>query len=274
MAALKWGLGELNEGESKLLVAGQLRLRVRRRGDEWHLGREYAAPFPESESLEASLQTVDGDWPRDLEVGRWVTSAASEKISFLPVVPDRPVVVRPDRPVHLLPGRKIKFFLTVPAWIRVSALSGKSSPLAEFPTEVLSNTWFGDPARGELCYSLTTLARRELAAVPVESHMLTCPVVARNASSESLLFERICVRMPHLRSYQGDTRLWTNELKVTFKGMEDGSTVDYSTDPPSLEPGVSLLGEERVKQPRGQSLRSFTFLSTFGDLLGSHGGMG
>ena len=219
------------------------------------------------------MEPVDRAWPQSLAVGRWVTSASPEKLSLLPVVPDRPVVVRPERPVHLLPGRKIKFFLTVPAWIRVSASSGKPSQLAEFPTEVLSNTWFGDPAGGELCYSLTTLGRRELSEVPAESHMLTCPVVARNASSESLLFERICVRMPHLRTYQGTTRLWTNELKVTFKGMEAGSTVEYSTDPPRVEPVVSRLGEERSRQARGQSLRSFTFLSTIGDVLGGHGGL-
>jgi hypothetical protein len=273
MAAFSWGQCDPEVHQGMRLSIGDLQLWVQRVDDEWHLGAHYTADSTEGGLDTAKLEIIKEPWPKEVCVSRWVTAATGEKLHMLPVVPDLPVVVRPEQPIHLAPGRRLEFFLTVPAWIRVSAGGKKPLDLAEFPTEILSKTWFGDPTEGELSYSLTTLARPKLETLPVQSHMLTCPVVARNTSKDSLVFERICVRMPHLRTYQGVSRLWTNQLRVNFKGHRTGSTVDYDIDPPGQEEILGLLGHERQKQARGQSLRSFTFLSTFGDLLGNDGGL-
>jgi hypothetical protein len=269
-----WDVRAFSDGEMAQIIVGELRLSVGRRGDEWHLGREYlnaqeVADAAERESTWVPLES----WPESALSGRWITLAGPEDLPMTPVVPDLPVVVRPESPMHLPPGRKLTFFLTVPSWTRITAHGKQSILLAEFPTVVLSKTWFGDPMAGELCYSLTTLARRQLQDVPPLHHLLTCPVEARNASDEQLLFERFCARLPNLSTYLGQSRLWTNQLRVTFRGMEAGSTVECLKDPPRVEAILNRLSSERETQARGQRLRSFTTFNALGDLFKMQGGI-
>jgi hypothetical protein len=271
---IPWDMRRFSDGEMAQIVVGELRLTVRRQGDEWHLGKEYLDPREERDRTppESGWEPLES-WPESASSGRWITLAGPEDLRLTPVVPDLPVVVRPESALHLPPGRKLTFFLTVPTWARITVRGKQSILLAEFPTVILSKTWFGDPMEGELCYSLTTLARRQLQEVPPLHHLLTCPVDASNASDEQLVFERFCARMPHLSTYLGQSRLWTNKLRVTFRGIEAGSMVEILKDPPRVEAVLNRLSSERQTPARGQRLRSFTTFNALGDLFKMQGGI-
>ena len=78
--------------------------------------------------------------------------------------------------------------------MRVSVGKTKPFVLKEEPTVVLSNTWFGDPMGGELCYALRTSARRSFDTLRKRPNRAICSVLIKNAFSTPLDFQRLCIK--------------------------------------------------------------------------------
>jgi len=203
---------------------------------------------------------VDGEVPEDAAWRRWVVGRDPGEFRLLPVMPDRPVVARPDTPIEILPGQEAVFFVSIPVFVRVVAGEGKGATVCEEPTVILSNTWFGEPVGGELCYSLQTRARREASDGDALVHRAVCAIRASNASAEPLSFERLCIRAPHLKTFDSESQLWTNGVRVTFRGEDHGSHVDYDEDPLRDRGVGELLSEPRDPVTRGLIRRSFVSL--------------
>ncbi len=107
---------------------------------------------------EDTIIAQHGEKPENLTWNRYIYKSELNIIRFVPYLPDRPVVVDPESPIRILPDNSALFFVSIPSWIRIFTGTQEKIMLLEVPAEVLSNTWFGDPMEGELCYSLKTLA--------------------------------------------------------------------------------------------------------------------
>jgi hypothetical protein len=124
----------------------------------------------------------------------------------------------------------------------------------------LSNTWFGDPSAGELCYSLDAPLRRSPLQMEDPSSTVTCPLAVRNGSEEKLDFERICVHVENLSIFEDDNgRLWTNEIKVLFKGADQVSQLTMQSKPPSDVPSARKLATPRESLDKNIIRKSFVF---------------
>jgi hypothetical protein len=226
------------------------------REDELHVaaereGPETAAPLP--------LESVAGS-EGDLEWRRWVVGADVDRVRVLPLMPDRGVVVLPELPVTLPPKAKAEFFVRVPLWLRIQVLrGGEEITICDEPAVVLSNTWFGDPMQGELCYSMRTTARRHVEPDSVARHRAICPVTVHNDSSEQLPIERICVRLAHLQIFESDGDLWTGRVNAAFRGTAQASRLSYDHKAPSHAPGARLVMPER--KPVQESMLRRTFVN-------------
>ena len=210
---------------------GPFQLWVKRIEDEWFIASEALAD-PETEaSIEVGSIIPE---PEAIEWERWVIKDPDNTLHLAPLMPDRPVVVRPVVPMHIPHGQQASFYVSIPLWIQIAVGKEKSMVLCEKPGIMLSNTWFGNPVEGELCYSLNTKARRELEDCTVKPYRALCPVVIRNDHAKELNFERLCIRTDHLSIYEGDNQLVTNEVNVTYHGEEKLSRIKYGKKPPSL----------------------------------------
>jgi len=228
---------------------GPLDLWVKERGGDLLMSTNYH-PFLEEDG---DIRVLKGHAPETVD---WRRAGAWEDLDHMrmrPRFPDRPVLVRPQFPYTLLPGERIRFFVMVPVWVTVARAD--EPPVLSQPVLKLSNTWFGTPTSGELCYAVRTLAHREGEHVVAGSWQAVCPVRVRNQSKETVSFERLCLRVKYLNLYQHATRgLWGNESSVIFRGGDHWSRVAYARNPPEELGDMERVYEGQV-DPRGTFLQ-------------------
>lgn len=197
--------------------------------------------------------------PDDLEWSRWALSDVPHRLRLRPVLPDRLLVVKPEHPFTLLRRAKARVYMRVPAWVRVEALEGdrtKGATLMEIPTEVLSDTWWGDFLTGELGYWLTTKARRELSDELFEPHLIMSTLQLTNRSEDDLRVEKLALRVEHLSTYEGGGRLWAEETNVFYLGEAEGSDIRMLDRPPVEAEGAREISPARA-QVKGLRARTF-----------------
>ena len=216
---------ELSVDSNLQAQIGPIKLWFKYINDEMHFAYEHLSE--EITSIE-ELTDGKGDLPADLDWTRFVVGTKIDSLQLLPITPDRPVVVRPVLPLTLPPEQNAEFSVGIPLWIQILVHSNsKKLELAEVPSVIRSNIWFGDTLSGELCYSLKTRARREFEDIEDQPFRMTCPVKIFNRSEENLRVERFCIRVEHLKILVQNNQLWTNEVSIDFQGENEVSKIDY-----------------------------------------------
>jgi hypothetical protein len=239
---------------------GSFKLWIRRTDVEWLVAYEHQ---PENLDADKPVIAKRGKKPEELVWNRFVFEDPSCTIQLMPSLQDRAVVVSSETPVRILPNNSAIFFVSIPIWISIFAGEGMKAMLTEIPTIILSNTWFGDPMNGELCYSLSTHARRLIEELRVSPQRAVCPFRIKNNSSEHLDFQMIAVNVEHLRLYLGPERLWTNEVFIDFFSRDQASQIDISDKVPSVIKDCRFLREERVPFDKSILKKSITILRSF-----------
>ena len=166
----------------------------------------------------------EGDPPavepaRQEDWSRWGASESPDEIEILPAFPDRPLVLCPENPFNLLPGARARVFVRVPLWLRVGVRGAKGGLLLEIPTVTLSDTWWGTPE------------------LPVQ---------------------KILLQVGHLTIFRGDGSLWSDEIRVRYKGEAEGSDLEVTGRTPPEAPGAVRLMPPRTPAPRGFTARTFS----------------
>lgn len=183
---------------------------------------------------------LKSDPPEGVSWRRLASVSDVPEMKLLPAFPNRPVVVRPDVPYTLIPGERVNIFVGVPIWL--SLQTPKGVVLMEESVHPLSNTWFGIPTDGELCYAMRTLARREGENLDFGPGRVICPVRIRNQSKEIMSFERLCLRVQYLNIYENENqRLWANESSVMVRSGEPWSRVAFASKAPAYLKHPKLL---------------------------------
>lgn len=210
-------------------------------------------------------QTSEGDSPpvepsRYEDWSRWGASGSPEEIEVLPAFPDRPLVLRPENPFNLLPGARARIFVRVPLWVRVGVPGTRGGLLLEIPSITLSDTWWGSPREGQLCYWLHILARREAPQSVFRSDRILCPLDLANRASEELPVEKILLRVGHLSIFRGEGSLWSDEVRIRYKGEAEGSELEVTDRTPPEAPGATRIMPPQSPSPRGLTARTFSRL--------------
>lgn len=248
-----WCPFSLENHASRGFSMGPLRLWVRRDGDDW---LALVDRDGNSESVACSAN-LDGQAPEEGAWRRLGSVDACKELKVLPVMPDRPVVVRPEVPYTILPGEKIQFYVGVPLWLALQTVEHLTL-LAE-PIMQLSNTWFGNPMDGELGYAMRTRARRQIQDLDFHPWRAICPVRIRNLSKDTLTFERICLRVQHLDLYvDAKEGIWANESGVTIRGDNNWSRISHARGAPPELSSPTLLAKARDEIRGGFSLKALT----------------
>jgi hypothetical protein len=255
-----WKPVRIEKNNTYFWEIGPLKLWLQKNIDEYLIGFEQS---PEDTAQNSVTAAGLREKPETVTWNRFVYNNETDIIQVLPTMHDRAVLVGSEIPVKILPQSRALFFISVPIWLRVYAGKNKKAQLTEIPTVVLSNTWFGDTISGELCYGLKTRARRSLETMETLPNKVICPVQAKNLSQEQLDFQKLLVHVEHLKIYQGKTKLWTNEVTITYFSTDQPSQIDYSRKTPTFEEGCSLLSEERIPPDTSLLKKSFSFFKQF-----------
>ncbi len=209
------------------------------------------------------------DLPDTMEWMRWAFKQKNPGLTITPIFPDRPLVVQPEASFRVAEDAKVRIYIRVPVWVRISLSGSTKTILHEIPSVVLSNSWFGDFVEGDLCYWLSSGARRTIEPDPARNYMAICPLILLDRSPEDLNVEKICLRASNLSIYEADGQLWSDETTITYKGKTEVSQVDVSGKAPKEAASAKCISEPRVKSKKSFSARtfaSFKDLSTFSAL--------
>jgi len=264
-----WKERGLEEDREYAVYLGPLCLRLRRVEDEWLVAYDYNL-----ETVSTEPDFLEKEKSDSVVWSRFVVNGHFSDIKLIPVLPDRPVVVSSENPIMIMPGSSALFFVTVPVWVRLCTGKNGTITLTDIPSAPLSNTWFGDPLNGELAYSSRTQARRTAAEAPSLPNRVICPVRVGNSSTEPLDLQKLCIHVEHLKVYRekpgeshsedgGTNRLWTNEVLITFYGIDLMSKIDYTKELYPIKGTYELMSGERVPYDTGLLKRSVGILKYF-----------
>lgn len=244
-----WGDCYLEEEETRSFVCGEILVECRRSDNEVVLASRAA----EHDEPDRPGSDDPSRWTR------WAVCTGVESVSLVPRLPQLPLLVEPEAAFHVVPGAEARVFLRIPISVSVFVKDQKEQELTSFPTEVLSQTWFGETDSGELCYSLPSAVRRKPLEGLDESGV-QAPVIIRNESNEILEVTRICLRVEGLAIHRKDGQLWANETVVRFQGGIHSSRIEVIAGPPPEAAGGEKLVAARELGAREMVARTFRSL--------------
>jgi len=251
-----WGSHLLTEETIEDFSCGPSILRCRARPQELWTAHSYSE-LKEGEDLKSQEmhQSATPSW------SRWPLGTTPKSVTFHPTLPDRSVVVKPDFPLRLTPTQIAQVFVRIPLWISIVVGEDNAVALTTLPTMLLSNTWFGSFTGGELCYWVSSSARRKPVSDPQKPYLVICPVRVVNDSSEELRFERLCLRVETLGLYRAsDGQHWADKTEVRFKGQIEGSEITAAGSSPHMPEDSIRLAEPRRPARKGFATRAFSGL--------------
>jgi hypothetical protein len=256
-----WDEWDLGHKQTAVWTFPERRIYVERIEQEWHVLSVAGAQGVRAASrtfIERSCKPSSSEW-------RHYLSRESGPVRPQPVLPDRGIVVKPDRSLMLLAGESSQFFLEIPVWFRMNVGGDRKVQVFEEPLAVLSNTWFGDPVNGELCYVLATRLHQGMSSIATTAWCAVCPMAVTNDSATDLAFERICLHVQNLAVFRGTERLWTNGLSVLFRGADQASHIQVSPGPPEFEPGLAPAAAARQPADSWDIRKTFSRIREFAD---------
>jgi len=231
-------------------------------------GESFRRSFPEDRELllvreGRELRSVIrhiGDETKEIEPDIMILEP-DQTVFVLPVLPDRPLVLRPESELRILPNSSMSTVIPVPYGLGVATVPNDPRTLVrEYPAIPLSKTWFGDPYSGEAAYAWeTTLVAEDTPSIPPD-WFAACPLEIRNESPEILGFKRMILRVPNLSLFTVGSTLATNGVTVRFRGEAQVSQVSISKEPTGLEGEIALIGGPRRPPEPALLRRSFHFI--------------
>ncbi len=223
---------------------GDLTLYLYRTQDEWLYGSQICDDDT-SDDIPFECIAESAAPPQSVTINRCIVGGENASVSIVPIMPDRPVVVKPATKIGIASQTMAVFFLTIPITLKVLAVGGKEVKLAEIPTFDPVGTWFGTFTEGILCYALKSKARRTLDEVESNFNRCVAPVTIINSSNREVEFVSMCVQVDNLALYVGQSHLWSNAIQFEIKGDNSPNELLYSPEPPNYERIIKKLSEPR-----------------------------
>ena len=180
-----------------------------------------------------------------------------------PVMPDRPVIIDTEHSYSFVSQTRTRVFSRVPVWVRITPESREDLVIAEIPTVVLSETWFGGFTEGELSYAVSSTARRILTEDLLEPHLVVCPMEIRNNSDSELKFEKVCLRVDRLSIFASGDALWSDETVINYQGTDSGTDTEMKGACPPEAAGATLVSKPRTPVRKTIGLKTFRRLRDF-----------
>jgi hypothetical protein len=247
-----WGEHDISPGKIFNWAIGDLNLWCSRTSQEIQIAHKRLAANQDKIGMKNP--------PADISWSRFALRKEHPSIRISPLFPDRSVVVKLESPFKLNQGVQAKIFFRVPIWIKIELTTRESIVLAEIPSVVLSNTWFGSFVEGELCYWISSSARREIEPDPNRNYLAICPIQLVNRSEVDLSIEKLCLRVANLSLFLNEIQLWADETKVIYKGEDASSQIDFDGKPPSEAPTAALISPPTIPMKKGLVAQTFASL--------------
>ncbi len=210
-----WGEMELESGQSRRWSLAGLDLAISRQPQEWHV-RTQRNPLQREDEHKWALRESGELEETPLSFCRYVFRQTRSRLSLMPQLADRSVVVRPLSPLFVPAGQETIFYVSTPVWI-TGRVEGSTEPIVDIPVFVPRETWFGpSQVKGMLCYATKVTGRTDLSHIPARPFRAVTAVKVRNQGNDNMPIERINIPAPYLAVHAAESgSLWTPTLSIT-----------------------------------------------------------
>jgi hypothetical protein len=239
---------------------GNIEFWIRKINKEWQIATK-SVKEDDNKFVTANIVSDSGN----LEWKSFIADK-TRTLTILPAMPDRPLVLRPQNTLKLLPEMSVQLYVHIPVWIQLySGTARKENLICEFANTTLSSTWFGDPDNGVLSYSLPDDLNTSFEKSALLSHKVLCPLKITNNAASILDFQRLSLQVEFFNIYAEKSLLFTNEIKVKFKGENNVSDISYSNQAPSFITNSKLISAARNLERNSVLKKSFHFIKSLTD---------
>lgn len=226
-------------------------------------------PLPDNQELQLFLSgnrlehrvITAGETEEENPFDVTILSAPGELV-YQPMLPDLSIVLRSAHDLHILPSGSTEILIPIPLVpaVTVKMDEKNTQTVLRLPVTSMSKTWFGDPVSGEPAYALNT--QFDIGSTPgvPDPWVSLCSLTITNASSESLQFKRLIMRILYLSLYTGAERLYSNKLTVRFKGHDQVSQIQISSKMPDVGEPVMRICEPQRRKDKELLEKSFSFI--------------
>jgi hypothetical protein len=252
-----WSKISIEQENTYYWKLGLKEIYLQKRNQEWL--------FSLKDLPELAKDIICGEPTSPLNDAEWLTfiGDSGNTLQPLPAFPDRPIVVKPKTALKVLPNKDVLLFIEIPLYIQFYSETGKNENLIfECCSQELSSTWFGELDDGTLAYSLPLEISTAFEKSKHASHTIICPVRLTNDSITTLDVQRFLLRGEYLTIYRHEKDLWSNEVKIKFKGESEFSDVQYVNQAPSFVKKPVQIATPRSSKSTNVFSKSFHFFKS------------
>ncbi len=250
-----WGKYECKQGAVFQFRGGNCSFYIKRISNGWKV----SAPEKERQQQTLKLET-SATFPEDGNFNLFQTGR-SEQLQVLPSLPTKPVVFKTNKLIQVSPRQAIKLFLAIPCNVQLYYGQAEADQLmSEIELARLSDTWFGEPDNGVAAFANGDFYALQMDQLNPKSFEIVCPVKIINNSNQPLDLQRFIIHVENLNIYQKSGQLITNMVSIEFKGPEQISNIDHTTEKVIHGDNPQLVAKARNVVSKSILGKSFHFI--------------
>lgn len=255
-----WVTFDIEENRLYYTAIGPLELWLKRAHNDWYIASKQEADF----DAHRPLGCVESDeCPQDLVWTRWVFSDDLHKLSVLPVMPDKPMIIKPVIQTKIPAGNTATIYINIPVWMRLSLTEKKDVSICDMPIHTLARSWYGNTVSGVSCYTRKSNIRKKRDDLNVSWGTALCSVQIENRSQQDLDLVRFRLNVENLSVFISDEQLCTNHVDVLFHGDTHESKAVISQAPSDTSKQYSLISGPRVQPVKNLIQTGFLMVKSF-----------
>ncbi len=257
-------------------MIGNLQLMLKQENDDVWLSHQYRKDDEDESAGKRGVinnESIGSSSPEpsveELERSRWALPRNVNIVSLKPSFPQLPIVICPENPFRLFPGVDAQIYVCIPICINLCIPDENNLALIKISSVELSYTWFGTFTEGNLCYWISSSARRQIEVDLYRNYLVICPIHIQNNSNEELFVEKLCLHVEGLEIFQDKNQLWSNVTKVSYNGSDHISDIKIIKGPPTEIPHAKMIVESSKPTKKGFSTKTFLALKNLPG-IGTH----
>lgn len=250
-----WGKYEGHEDQQLVLSGGFCKLAMKHLPGGWAVSYNKQAESRDAMHLETISTSELPENPHIFQTGR------SQNLFIQPALPPKPVVFRNNKTVSIRQHQSIRIYLAVPLYIQLYYKATDADHLiAEYETERLTDTWFGEPDNGTPAFSVGSRFALSAADLLMSQHEVLVPVQIQNTSTQLLDLQRLLIRVDLMNLYQVGNQIISDLASIEFKGPGQTGNLGFSTDKAVHGQSPLLVAKSRQSAARNILGHSFHFI--------------
>jgi len=202
----------LEPGKTREIQLGNLLLNLKRVDQGWFIQQVWPEESGRNSGKEEFYQT-----------------GPSNTLIIAPALQTKPLVFKGNG-LYVSSMQKLQFFIKIPLVIQIYYASKKNENLlTEIFYERLSDTWFGEPDKGEAAYAIGSGYSLNMNDLETGKFDVVCPINVFNNSDKPLELQRLIIRVENLSLFLFNNKIISSLVKIEYKGKDSISEASYST---------------------------------------------